>query len=182
MSSTTFSEILFFPNIASWSGSLVPGFGDCQDGAYSLGTALHCPKARRKVPTLAGDHHQLIPGTEGKHTGAVRRARSRVTVVVHIALSSELDQTGAGRGDRVAVVGRILGRLLEDVCASDKLRCGEESSELHPVEARFLDHHFGRILLGVGCHVVAVCLVRFSLCAGGEGDLLVAGGEYNSWE
>ena len=125
----------------------MPGFGDCQDGAYSLGTALHCPKARRKVPTLAGDHHQLIPGTEGKHTGAVGRARSSVTVVVHRALSSQLDQTRAGRGNRVAVVGGVLGCLLEDVRASDKPRCGEESSELHPVVARFLDHHFGRIFL-----------------------------------
>ena len=69
------SEILVFPIIArfktSWSGSLMPGFGDCEDGADSLGTALHRAKARRNVSTLAGDHHQLVTWAESKHTGTV---------------------------------------------------------------------------------------------------------------
>ena len=125
--------------------SLVPGFGDCEDGANALRAALHCSKACRNVSTLAGDHHQLVPWAEGKHTGAIGRARSGVTVVVDRTLPSELDQTRAGRGDRRAVVVRVLCCLLEHVRSSDKPRRGKESSQLNPVVAGLLDHHFGGI-------------------------------------
>ena len=125
--------------------SLMPGFGDCEDGANSLRAPLHCSKARCNVSALTGDHHQLVTGTEGKHTGTVRRARSGVAVVVHHPLSSELDQTRAGRSNCVAIVPRVLRRLLEDVSSSDEPRCGKESSELYPVVAGFLNHNFRRI-------------------------------------
>ena len=151
----------------------MPGLRDGEDGSNSLRSSLHGAETGGKVAALAGDHNDLVTRAESEDASAVCRPRARVAVVVHRSLPSQLEQAGAGRGDRGAVALRVLRRLLEHIRPSDKPCCGQQSGELYSIVAGFLDHHFSGVGLRVSGHVEAVRPIRLGLSAAGKGDLLV---------
>ena len=151
----------------------MPGLGDGEDGSNSLRSSLHSAETGRKVAALAGDDNELVTRAESEEASAVCRPRARVAVVVHRSLPSQLEQAGAGRGDRGAVARRVLRRLLEHIRPSHKPCCGQQSGELYSIVAGFLDHHFSGVGLRISGHVEAVRPIRLGLSAAGKGDLLV---------